>query len=391
MLWFQNKKLQFDFNRCCQCGTCLAVCKKQALTAELKHNGTYDIRWDNHKCSMCEECIKCCPAHTLPGKYLSEQDWNELSGTFLGYARDLRIRNNASSGGVARTLLKTSLESSFCDQAYCLVNTNHYPWAEGRYLKGKVDLDAISNSMYIPILVNKNLKKMRDIKTLLVIGTNCQLTGMSLFYRNSSVNLVKIALLCKQQKTFEFTKFIARRLKLKGINYSTPIKYRRYGWPGSMEIEGKKLRYEDAAALPYGKKLWMIQGCRFCTHPLGWNADITIADPWGINHDDKIGKNLIIVQSKLGKQLLDLCDNDLVIEKIDLPSVMQSVDWKNIKQKQRMISFTLGNDSPWKTHHILVKIAKWQKYFYEYLLERVPLPRFILRIINKIPFLENFL
>ena len=391
MLSFRKKKLVFDITRCCQCGGCLAACERGALTSELNIDGLWLIGWQEKLCDLCGKCVLVCPAQVLPEKPLTAKRLNNLKKVVLAYATDEEQRKIATSGGVARMLLAGTINKGLMDGAYALGRTLTYPWAEGRYLKGKVDLDAISNSMYLPILVNKNLKKMRDVKTLLVIGTNCQLMGMSLFYRKSSVNLIKIALLCKQQKTFEFTKFITRRLKLKGINYSIPIKYRSDGWPGSMDIEGKKLRWEDAAALPYGKKLWMIQGCRFCPHPLGWNADITIADPWGINHDDKRGKNLIIVQSKLGKRLLDLCGNDLVIEKIDLSSVMESVDWKNIKQKQRMISFILGNDSPWKIHNILVKIAQWQKCFYEYLLERVPLPRFILRIINKIPFLENFL
>lgn len=389
MLWFENDSLQFDLNRCCQCGTCLAVCKTNALFPVLKQDGLYEIRCNTKRCTKCGKCVASCPARYLPRFQISEEDWGQLKGIFLGQAKDSGVSMAASSGGVARILLKTALDSSFCDTAYCVAATECYPWAEGRYFEREVDLSTIANSMYLPILVNENLKPVQRPTTILVIGTNCQLMGMDLFYRTSNVRLIKVALLCKQQKSFEFTRFIARRLGI-GTDLRTPVRYRGNGWPGKVKVGKKELRYEDAAALPYGKKLWMIPGCRFCAHPLGWNVDITLSDPWGICHKDKRGKTVIFVRTATGRDFLDSCKDKLFLKAIDIMSAKKSVDWEGIKRKQRLIAYYLREDVPC-ARRMVAKMADCQRVLYETILERVPLPRFALRVINRIPFGKNFI
>lgn len=389
MLWLQDDLIRFDLARCCQCGTCLAVCKDNAIFPILRNDGLFEIRFQKENCSGCGKCLAVCPAYYLPRYHLTEGDWTKVQGVFLGQAKDAKTSFEASSGGVARTLLKIGLDRGLFEQAYCLAKADHYPWAEGQYFGGKIDLSSIANSMYLPILVNKNLKRTRKHLTLLIIGTNCQLIGADLFFRNSHVRLIKVALLCKQQKTLEFTRFIARRLGV-GINLDMQVRYRGQGWPGKMKIGQEELEYSDAAALPYGKRLWMVPGCRFCGHPLGWNADITLADPWGIYSKDKYGKTMILVRTDLGRDFLKACSDCLFLEQIQARSAKKSIDWKGIRRKQSLIPYYLGESIP-KGRYLVARAADYQRLLYESILERVYLPRLFLRIMNRAPFIGDII
>ena len=389
MLSFNNDEITFNLERCCQCGTCLAACKTSTLNAVVRPDGLYEIKWNTEKCTGCGECVEVCPAANLPYFLNREADFDNLKGIFIGRCRDPGVSTAASSGGIARTLLITLLNQSVADTAYCVAKSDSYPWAEGKYYGMTSNFETISNSMYLPILVNKNLKKIKNESTMVVVGTHCQLMGMERFYRKSPVRLIKIALLCKQQKTFEFTRFIAKRLR-QSLDNKTQVVYRGSGWPGKMKIGNKEIFYKDAASLVYGKKLWMVPGCRFCGHLLGEGSDITLADPWGIEHESKDGKNLIFVRTTQGEDLLKICRDIVLLKCISVDTAKRSVQWKTYKQKQQLIQFYLKKGSL-DGKYLLAQIADIQRRFYEVILSHVSLPSILLKILNHIPFMDSFI
>lgn len=388
MLTFNNDKISFNLERCCQCGICIAACKTGALNAVIRPDGLYEIEWVSEKCTDCRKCIEVCPAVDLPYFLAKEADFNNMEGIYIGRSRNLRVSAAASSGGVARTLLITALDKHIADVAFCVARSDSYPWAEGKYYGMADNFGTIANSMYLPILVNKNLKKIQNESTMVVVGTHCQLMGMERFYRKSPVRLIKIALLCKQQKTFEFTRFIAKRLR-QVLDNRTHVDYRGSGWPGKMKIGNQEIFWEDAASLAYGKKLWMVPGCRFCGHLLGWNVDITLADPWGIENESKEGKSLIFIRTSQGKEFLKLCKDIILIKEITADDAKKSIQWEGYKRKQRLISYYLYKGMHGRRDR-MAKAADIQRHFYELILQRIPLPRIALKILDHIPFMEDF-
>lgn len=386
MLSFRNKELHFDYQRCCHCGTCFAACTENALRTDLYLDGTFQIHCDVKSCTRCGKCVSVCPSNDLPDTFLTEQSWRDCRSFWLGHASDHDVCYSASSGGVARTLVASSLESKFCDQAYCLVKASEHPWAEGKYLsKGDDVLHSLSNSMYFPIPVNRNLKCDLNSGTLLVVGTNCQLLAAEKFYRGTGVSLIKIAILCKQQKTNHFTDFIYRRLK---AQKGALVKYRGGGWPGVVSVGDNKLPYDDAAALPFGKRIWRIPGCLYCGNPLGSNADLTLADPWGVwvNSKAEGGRTLIMVHTKIGEELLQNSRRSLKIEPLEISDVKRSVGWIEIKKEQDRIRWRQGQvKSPLK--RCVYYLGDLQRRLYEIILDRFTPYRIFLKILSHVPFL----
>lgn len=391
MISLDRDKLFFDIERCCQCGTCLAACILRALFPVLKHNGLYEIKRDEGKCVECGACENVCPARSLPQHIFSQEDWNGFSALYRGRSTSPETARMASSGGVARTFIKAALESSYAEKAYCLVKTDKYPWAEGRYLAAPIDMSIISNSMYLPILVNANLKKEKKKASLLLIGTPCQLSGAGLFFQKQPVDLIKIALLCKQQKTFQFTKFIGGRLGVL-VDEKTHVRYRGDGWPGSMSIGTKKITWADAASLPYGKKMWMVPGCRFCGDLFGHNADISLSDPWGLTENTESGSNLIWVRTAKGMNFLNCLRDSLHLEEMDLHGgeITKLVDWNQYKRKQALIPYYLGQHLPFP-NGCLAKLADRQRRLYEGLLSSVTMPSIALKIMQRFPFADDLI
>jgi coenzyme F420-reducing hydrogenase beta subunit len=387
MILLDNNSFSFDIERCCQCGTCLAACTPGALFSIVRPDGLYEIKRHDDKCNSCGLCAKVCPSRLLPDNPFLQEDWDKFRAIYQGRSSDVKIAKASSSGGVARTIIKTAIERSMYDRAYCLVKTEKYPWAKGEYLDKKIDISSITNSMYLPVLANANLEKITIGESLLLVGTNCQLIGADNFYRKSNINTLKIAILCKQQKNFEFTRFVGRLLK-EYVGMETPVRYRGDGWPGKMKVGQKEINYRNAAALPFGKRLWTVPGCRFCGNPFGLNADITLADPWGLKTDEKYGENLIWIRTKKGEKLLECCRDNIIMKHVSLDESKKSVAWKEYQKKQVLINYYMGVSFP-TLYRLLINLAQHQRSLYETLLERYHFPRIILKIFGKTPFLED--
>lgn len=380
MLSFHDGAIEFDQTRCCQCGACLAACRAGALSRAWRDDGLFTITCDAGACTGCKRCVAICPAGALPEQPLTEADWDGVEQVRIGYACDETVRYRASSGGVVRQLIRYALETGACDAAYCLVNDRQYPWAAGRFLRRGDDLSAIANSRYLPTPVCENLRPITG--TLLLVGTHCQLLAAERLLRPSdTLRLVKCCILCKQQKTLQFSRFIVRQFG-SGDAQHAPMQYRGDGWPGAMVLDGRHIPYDRAAALPFGKRLWCVPGCRFCANPLGANADITFADPWRIVRDAGGGMTLTLTRTPAGRVLLEQCGEAIMWLPCDVEQAKLSVDWPTIRQKQQMIAYYRGQRAS-----LRYRIGDWQRGLYERLLLSRRLPALALKILNRLPYL----
>ncbi|WP_237671703.1 Coenzyme F420 hydrogenase/dehydrogenase, beta subunit C-terminal domain [Syntrophus gentianae] len=264
-----------------------------------------------------------------------------------------------------------------------MTDADSYPWAMGGYISQESCNAQVSNSKYLPVPVCENLRQLSP-GNLLVVGTPCQLLAMEAFYRSTKVRLIKICILCKQQKTFNFSRFMAKRLGVTDYK-SVPIQYRGDGWPGKIAIGTKKMCWEEAAALPYSKRLWSVPGCFFCTHPLGSNADLTLADPWKIMNTKQSGMTMILIRTEAGEKLLDLSCKEIALQSIDSDRAKLSVDWQGIQAKQKRTKYYLSKSLGGGTR-LKFKVGDFQRASYEWLLLSLKLPELALKVLNRMPY-----
>ena len=244
MLTEQNKRIVYNGSRCTRCGTCLAACKSDALCLEDKDTDVFNILVNHEACTLCRKCVRVCPAAELPNRPLDENDFSTLRRAVLAHAANAEIRFQSSSGGVARTLARAALETGWADAVYCVVQKPNSLASEGAFLTSPADLERISNSIYCALPVNQNLTKQIDgkrISRLLFMGTNCQIQAAERFYAKSGVDLVKVAIICKQQKTRAYVRWARRKMK-QAPGDQTAIRFRGNGWPGTMTSGGSSFK-----------------------------------------------------------------------------------------------------------------------------------------------------
>jgi coenzyme F420-reducing hydrogenase beta subunit len=257
------------------------------------------------------------------------------------------------------------------------------PNARGKLLRRGDDLGCISNSVYEPVLAMAGMPRLAPGTKLLVVGTNCQLQAVEKLF-GRQLQLIKVAILCKQQKTFEFSRYLRRLL---GVNADAKLEYRGKGWPGECSANGRSLPHEQAGALAFGKSLWRLPACRACPHPLGYGADITLADPWKIRREDTAagGQNLIIVRTEIGERLLGQCSSSLGLERATVAEAKRSVDWSNLQSKNRRISYYMGTE-PSLLRRIHFRLGDCQRTAYERLLQAARLPLWFHRVLGRLPY-----
>lgn len=345
MLNYINDKIVYNYSYCQQCGICEAVCPKQAISFKALDDGTHKVTVDNEKCICCKRCVQCCPANKIEDYSCYFKEFPDKR-YFLGYNVNNKIRRESSSGGVCKTLIIESLKNGFVDGVYTLKKADVYPFAEGMFY-GKDNIpgyDDIPNSVYHSIMACRNITKIQKCKRLMVIGTSCQLRAINEILKGKAEEIIRVCIFCKQQKTLESTRFLAKIMGSKvPKDKNFFVRYRGKGWPGVVMVNKSELPWNRAAQIPFGRRLWTVPGCDICGDSYGINAgaDISLMDPWIIRDENDLGETLITVHTNKGLLLLQNTPN-LTIEKKKYEEVEQALSLKDIWRKQQLAPFYRG-------------------------------------------------
>lgn len=390
MLKLCNLNVEFDTSRCQQCGACLAVCPHRALAASLQPDGLSKVVVDDSLCVRCGICVKVCPATMQCEVSDYRERLAERSFCFLFNADD-EVRRRASSGGAARTLIVDSLGTGFVDGVYALGKDDRYPFCKGRFFfpEQELEYDDLPNSVYHSVMLNRELRAVEKCKTLMLVGTTCQLKSAEKIVRNRCDQLIKVAIFCKQQKTLGSTHFIYKLMGGGRLNVeSFEFNYRGNGWPGVVRINQSEISWETAACLPFGHRLWSVPGCNICVDPFCMDADISLMDPWKIDPANDLGRTLAVVHTPVGAEMIKAITS-LTCEPAEFASVEPALGLDDIEQKQKLAPFYRG-ESVSLGVRLAGMLDRLHRSFMEIFLGKLPrLPLVAYRIFNRIPNLRG--
>lgn len=342
MLVFENGKVEYDYSQCQQCGVCEAVCPKQAITMGFLENGTHEVIVNHDKCIKCQKCVKSCPAN----KPMSEGDYLKdipNSQYYLGHNVNSRVCRASSSGGVCKTIIIESLKCGLVDGVYALKKLDTYPSGEGWfYTKNNIpDYDDLANSVYHSVMIGTNIDKVEKCNRLMIVGTSCQLRALEIALKGKYQELIKICIFCKQQKTFDSTRFLAKAMGVKiPESLKVPIRYRGDGWPGIVRVREAQQLWNRAAVLPFGRRLWTVAGCDSCGDPFGIEvkSDMSLMDPWCIWEPTWLGETLIKVNTMNGVRLLEQLPN-LVLKLKSYQEALPALGISDVLRKRAIVPF----------------------------------------------------
>lgn len=387
MISLKNGEISFDINGCQQCGACGAVCAKSAIGYNDRANGTKDIVIDQARCVKCMRCVNVCPAN----RELHDDAYMErLKETkyYLAYNESEEIRRNSSSGGVCRTLIIEALKNDIVDGVYSLRKMDKYPSAIGEFYTHEniPEYDDIPNSVYHSIMACTALKKVHHVKRLMLVGTSCQLYALEKALKGKYEELIKVCIFCKQQKTLDSTKWLAKAMGVKmpsKQNLST--RYRGDGWPGVLKVMEGSLPWNMAAGLPFGRHLWTVPGCDLCGDPFGIEvgADLSLMDPWSIKEPNDLGETLVSVYTEKGLSILESFQT-IIKEKKTYYEIAPALGEFDVICKRLLQPFYKGEKVEKKIEKAGMAETKQRKQL-EWMLESLPkMPFVFYRFLNKV-------
>ena len=378
MLKFTENKITFDYSRCQQCGACGAVCPKGAIAFTMRGDATHDVVVDDAKCIRCQRCVRVCPANKEED-YKGYFDGFDKKRYFLGYNADNSVRRESSSGGVCKTIVIESLRRGLADGVYTLRRTDSFPFAEGEfYTKDNIpNYEDMPNSVYHTLLACRNIDKIQKCRRLIVVGTSCQLRAMNAALKGKADEIIRVCIFCKQQKTLDSTRFLAKMMGAKvPENRKFFVRSRGQGGQGNVRVNEAMLPWNMAASLPFGKRLWTVPGCNACGDPFGTNAgaDISLMDPWNIRQANNLGETLITIHTNHGMELLKSIDT-IRLEEKSFDEVKPALDLKDVWRKQQLVPFFRGekcNDTVHKAGMAELRQRRFLRTFVE-IMPRMPL------------------
>lgn len=394
MIVLDNSRIRVEYDLCQQCGACIAVCPANALDFSRNKKGLMKISVNAERCILCQRCLRACPA-TKRDSFDGYFDNAPADTYYLGCNADADVTRKASSGGVARTLIVESLRSGAVDGVYAVAPDDTYPFARGRFFSSKnaPGYDDLSTSVYHSVAACLGLASVAKCRNLMIVGTSCQLRALDTALKGRFDNIIKVCIFCKQQKTLDSTRFLAKLVKRK-ISPDRPfsVSYRGAGWPGIVRINGGEIRYSRAAQLPFGRRLWTVPGCDACGDPFGQfaGADIALTDPWEIERANDRGHTVVRAMSPAGRNLLDKCPQLELIPRT-YEEIRPALDFTGIKRKQALVPYFRGEKTP---AHIAAagRAERMQRAMLSFVVDSLPrMPMIFYRALCKLPDLRNLL
>jgi len=303
-----------DRRDCIGCGVCMNVCPVNAITMEKDEAGFNYPKIDLNKCIHCNKCRNTCPI-------LRKQETKEFEKEIYAVKnKNLDERLKSTSGGVFSILARNILDKKGIVYGCEMQNnkTKHI-----RITK-VTELDKIRGSKYIQsnmLDTYKNIKKdLEDKKTVLFSGTPCQIGAIKAFLGKDYKNLITVSVVCHGVIS---DKLLDVHLKELESKYNAPITEWNFRnkKPNSWTVSSVSYKInnikktvsflDDNLMYLYLKNLIMRDSCYNCHYKsINNNADIIIADYWGIEIEkkefyDSNGVSALIINSNQGKKFFD--------------------------------------------------------------------------------------
>ncbi len=307
-------KLWENKEKCTACGACVQICKKDAICFQEDEYGFHFPVIDSSKCVECGMCEKICP---VTHKKRSDYQPN----IYAVRHKDKNIRLNSSSGGAFTVLLQAIHPDVVYGAAYTEgLQVKHIPAEtpeEIALLRGSKYVQSDTGRTFIEVK-----EKLKTGKTILYIGTPCQIAGLKAFIGKDTPNLFTGDLVCEGVQSQAFFDRYIKNMEEKVGSKAQSVEFRNkehLGWERSeFRIgfkNGKKYAQishtKDSA---YMNSFIFQGGCRdSCYHcpfaSVPRQGDFTLADLWGWKEitpdwNDNTGISLLLCNTEKAQKYM---------------------------------------------------------------------------------------
>jgi acetyltransferase-like isoleucine patch superfamily enzyme/coenzyme F420-reducing hydrogenase beta subunit len=284
---------------------------------ERDHEGFWYPKVDTDHCDNCRRCERVCPLLEAESLVLNR---TETPMVLAAWNKNQVVRMDSTSGGVFSSLASQMLDRKgyVAGAVFAQDHTvTHVVTDEGQMI------EKIRSSKYLQSYIGEAFGRIRQLlengKQVLVCGTPCQIAGLYHVLGNDPENLTTCDFICRGVNSPKVFLLYMEMLERKYGARAVRIKFKNktYGWHRfSTRIDfanGKTYiqdRYHDLFMQGYLKyNTYVRPSCYRCQFKgLPRQADITLADFWGINEnrpelDNDTGTSAVLLNSEKGRTL----------------------------------------------------------------------------------------
>lgn len=325
--------------KCTGCAACQNVCIKNAISLEPDERGFLYPQIDQKKCVDCKKCVELCPANK------ADNSGNQILHTYAFRHRENSVLMDSTSGGAFTAisdfilLNQGVIYAAMFDENLTLIHTR---------ATDKKTRDKFRGAKYIQSkigLIYREVKAdLQREKSVLFVGTPCQVAGLHSYLKKDYKNLYMIDIVCHgvpSPKVWQrFIEYLSDRVG-KIVFFS--FRYKPNGWHGTricVKTSSKRILYNTSLTRSfsdiYFKRYSIRESCKHCKYRCEQReGDITIGDFWKYDdhypmYKDEKGVSLILVNTRHGEELVHKIKKEGKFTDADLKVIPQY----NINQKQ---------------------------------------------------------
>lgn len=309
-------------NDCTGCGACVNICPAECIRLQEDALGVPYPEVDKTRCIDCGACFGSCPANQPFDAHTPFQTWAVFAG-------DAQARRTSASGGAAAVLYRAVVE-----QGGAVFGTvfNDALRPVFRMAESADELEPFKGSKYVQSDTGQIFRRVREIlknqpqRTVLFIGTPCQVDGLLRFLRRPYDQLVTVDLVCHGVPPVRYLQEHIARIERDSGRKADTITFRgerdfAFTLYDAGEAFYSRPRYEDLYFSAFLKSLIYRESCYRCRYASERRvADLTIGDFWGLGadapypHDKRDGVSVVLVGTEKGRLLFEACRPYLVCE-----------------------------------------------------------------------------
>ena len=309
-----------DIAKCAGCGACVSVCPKNAVRLTLDEWGFYCPEIDA-SCVSCGKCAERCPALQKP-KPPAER--KAPAAVYKAYSLDREARLQSTSGGIFSALAGAVIEKQ---GAVFGARLDRDLRVRHACAYNKEELAAFRGSKYVGSDTGLTFREAENLLkkgyTVLYSGTPCQVAGLYAALSGEYGNLYTCDFVCHgvasqtvfdkfiqslPERETDAVKHVFFRNKERGY-MNSQLKVVIAGQNGG-EYEKTFPSYKNTFGTAFADGRINRRSCESCHYAsVSRGADITLADMIDALTPDEAqaGCSLVLVNSKKGEELIELC------------------------------------------------------------------------------------
>lgn len=319
---------------CTGCFACFNICPKRCIQLVPDSQGHIYPEIDKKLCINCKLCEKVCPSiNKLELKYPKK--------CFASWAKDTIERETSTSGGLASVFSKYILEIGGVVFGTVIENdltVNH------KMITNTEELNKTKGSKYVHSYINNTFIQAKEQleagKTVLFIGTPCQIAGLKSYLRKNYDNLYTIDLICHGVPSQKMLKEELNQYNANSFSFRD-----EKGYNLSLFQDDKLIKKMSMPKSPYFysflHNISLRENCFSCLYARPERiSDITIGDFWGLKEleNTKIEKDkgisVVLPITDKGLELIKKCEDKLFLEEKHVDEALKGNNQLNMPSKK---------------------------------------------------------